>query len=193
MSAPAFTVKNNFLEDYPSFRAHCDSVDYNGCINEADKVFYPGVSLDIPNNVRHEVQEKIENIEGHKINVNALFLRMSVEGVKAPHQAHTDTIMGDKSFMLYLNKEEDCQGGTSLVQHESGLYREPCCESSVQVWKSDHSNKDKWSVTDICEMKENKACIFDAQLMHRAEPVNGFGSTPEDGRLVLTVFFSEAA
>jgi hypothetical protein len=179
----------NFLPSFEKFRLHCDGVDYNGLVNPVDGVFYPGVSVDIPSWIMREVLEGLTNFEGAPIALRALFLRLSPLGVEAPHQAHTDAVMGERSMMLYMNRFEDCRGGTSLVRHESGLDRNPVNESEEAIWKQDTNNPDAWEITQLCEMEPNKAFIFDAGLMHRAEPVGGFGTSPIDARLVLTAFY----
>ena len=178
-----------FITDYDKFRDHCDGLDYEGITNPFDGIFYPGVSVDIPEYVKREVIDKIEFIEGKDIDIKALFLRLSTENTIGPHQAHTDSLMGKKSLMLYMSREEDCQGGTAFVTHETGMNSTPVNEYGEELWKKDTNNPDKWEVTDLCEMKPNKACIFDASLMHRAEPIGGFGINSIDGRLVLTAFY----
>ncbi|MES2367708.1 MAG: hypothetical protein V4563_17660 [Pseudomonadota bacterium] len=180
---------HGFLDHFDALRAHCDGVLFDGLTNPVDGVFYPGVSIDIPDYVKQEVAEKLSILEDGEIRINALFLRLSLEGVKAPHQAHTDTVMGKKSMMLYLNRPEDCCGGTALVKHVSGMDRNPISEVQELIWLKDTNTPDKWEVTHLCRMQPNKAFIFDADLMHRAEPVSGFGSNPINGRLVLTAFY----
>lgn len=174
---------NNFLSGYEAFREYCDNLDYSGVENPADGVFYPGVSLEIPENIQQEVKSRIERAMDKEVSINAIFLRLSTKGMFAPHQAHHDGIMGQYSLMLYLNRPEHCMGGTSFVRHISG--------DDLARWEIDHSDPTKWEITDLCVMEPNKACIFNAELMHRAEPIGGFGDSPENGRLVLTAFFNE--
>ena len=180
---------SNFLDDFNAMRDHCDSVAFDGMVNPVDGVFYHGVSLDIPESVRLEVIKNLEALEDSEVKVNAMFLRLSLEGVIAPHQAHTDSTMGIKSLMLYLNRPEDCYGGTALVEHENGMYCNPIGDVQELIWRRDTNKPDKWKVTELCRMEPNKAFIFDANLMHRAEPVGGFGDSPINGRLVLTAFY----
>lgn len=184
-------IIDDFLDDFESFRGYCDSLTYGGEVNPKDGVFYPGVSLAIPDKIQSEIVEKLERGTGLKITHDTMFLRLSTKYTYAPHQAHTDAIHGDYGFMLYLNRLEDCIGGTSFVRHkETGLSAHPINEKQVKVWEKDHSNPDAWSIYDMCDMKQNRACVFDATLMHRSEPVGGFGDTAKDGRLVLVCFFS---
>lgn len=183
-------VIDGFIDDFEALREHCDSISYDGGVNETDGVFYPGTTLEIPESVKQEIISKLENGIGKKISCSTMFLRLSVEGVKAPHQAHTDTSMGQYGFMLYLNRLEDCLGGTSFVRHkESGLSHHPINQKQADIWKRDHSITDAWSVTDMFEMLPNRACVFNTDIMHRSEPVGGFGKDAKDGRLVLICFF----
>ena len=183
-------IIDSFLSDFDSFRAYCDTVVYDGEKNPVDGVFYPGISLDIPDEIKEEVVFKIEKEVDRKISVNAFFLRLTTEKMEAPHQAHTDTSMGKFSLMLYLNRMEDCEGGTSYVMHKrTGLSSHPINEKQINTWKEDCNNPDAWQITNICPMIPNRAFIFNANAMHRAEPVGGFGSNAANGRLVLTVFF----
>ena len=182
---------DNFISDYASFRNYCDGLDYEGIENPIDGIFYPGVTLNIPAPIKEEVKHKIEETVGRAITVNFMFMRLSTKGTKAPHQAHTDSTMGEKSLMLYLNREKDCAGGTSFVEHWTGMDTDPATEKELNIWLSDHSKPDKWAIRKMFKMKENAGCIFNAPMMHRAEPIGGFGDSPEDGRLVLTAFFND--
>lgn len=183
-------VIDNFISDFDSLRKHCDDVDFKGETNPVDNVFYPGVSTDIPTYIKEQVKKSIETSLGERIKINAIFMRLSPEGVIAPHQAHTDATMGDTAMMLYLNNIDDCLGGTSFVMHKaSGMKSNPINQKQQNIWERDTNMTNAWQVLDICEMLPNRALIFDSKLMHRSEPVGGFGKDSKDGRLVLTAFF----
>ena len=187
-------VVDGFISEYDAFRRFLDGVNYSGMTNPADGVFYPGVSDDIPAYVAKCVDKSIAEAAGFAVNVKCQFLRLSVDGVGAPHQAHNDKLMSEYLCIHYLNRPSDCQGGTSFVRHiETGMDGEPKNETELEAWKNDHSNPDAWAVLSMCEMRENRAFIYPAEAMHRAEPVGGFGSGAEDGRLVMVTFFDKAA
>ena len=78
------------------------------------------------------------------------------------------------------------------MHKRTGLCENPISEKQLKVWEQDHSNPEAWSIMDMCQMKPNRALIFEAGKMHRAEPIGGFGRGPKDGRLVLTCFFDVA-
>lgn len=183
-------VIDDFLDDFDGFRRHLDGVSYDGETNQVDGVFYPGVSTDIPPNVKLEIIHKLQAGIGKKISPTAMFVRLSPEGIETPHQAHTDVTMGQYGFMLYLNRLKDCLGGTSFVRHKkTGLSKHPINDKQVEIWERDHSNSDEWAIYEMCDMMPNRACVFDASLMHRSEPVGGFGKYTADARLVLVMFF----
>lgn len=176
-----FEIIDDFLpaDIFAALRRHCDHVSYAGVTNPVDGVLYPNISLDIPAAV-------VEFLGKPK----TAFMRLSLKGVKAPHQAHTDTLMGDRSLMLYLSRVEHCKGGTALVQHiPTGMYSDPFDEEEEEIWKRDTNQPDCWEIYEMADMQPNRAVFFNAHLMHRAEPVGGFGTDAKNGRLVLTAFY----
>jgi hypothetical protein len=183
-------IVDGFLPIYKEFREYCDTLEYGDVTSPIDSVVYPGISLAIPEHIKDEIIESLLDVEDCDITVRAMFLRLTLLGMIYPHQAHTDSSMGDCSLMLYLNRQEHCQGGTSLVTHvETGMYANPRTKGEEDIWRRDTNNPDKWQVTYLAEMQPNRAFMFDARLMHRAEPIGGFGSSAKDGRLVLTCFY----
>lgn len=175
---PHSIIVDDFLPDFDDWRAWADKQTYSPLINPADGVEYPGICKDVP---VYGTRLRLEAIMQHPVKINAAFMRLSLEGSRAPHQAHHDGLMGQYSLMMYMNRPEHCQGGTGLVRHVSG--------DDLTHWETDHSDPDKWRVYSLCEMKANRAFIFRANLMHRAEPIGGFGTDATNGRLVYTAFF----
>jgi hypothetical protein len=180
------TVIDNFTPNWNSLRAYADSATYADVVNPVDGVAYPGICRDLPAYVTDDIKARLGSI-----NIKALFMRLSLKGVKAPHQAHTDSTMGNYSLMLYMNREKDSTGGTSLVRHiETGIESDiGLTEARRRIWLRDTNRAEKWSVTKLAWMQPNRAFIFPAHMMHRAEPVGGFGNNSKNGRLVLTAFF----
>jgi hypothetical protein len=187
-------IIDNFLDPvtYGYLRSYADHADFRDRRSEQDGVVYPNLHLDLPGHVDAEIQERLEQAMGRPVHRRITFMRLSPKGVKAPHQAHSDEIMGQYSLMLYLNRQEDTPrgAGTSFVQHVEQDFRStPQNERGARAWERDTNRRDAWLVYEHCASAPNRACIFDARLMHRAEPTTGFGRTAQDGRLVLTSFF----
>jgi hypothetical protein len=170
-------VVDDFFNDYDLFRTYLDTLDYKGERNPADGVFYPGVSTEIPDYFRKQVEAKVGP-------PRYLFLRLSPEGQHTPHQAHHDGIMAEHTMVIYLNRNEHSQGGTSLVTHvEHGD------EVPEEVWRRDTNQPEQWIVTEQYDMQANRMVLYDSELMHRSEPVGGFGDVPKNARLVMVGFF----
>lgn len=171
-------IVDDWLYDFDGWRQWADGLTYEDETNPADGVVYPGIYRHVPT---WGTRQRLAGFFGD-VRINALFLRLSVDGVAVPHQAHDDSVMGRYSLMVYMNRAEDCCGGTSLVRHVDG-------DITPDVWARDTNIPDQWEVTSLCEMKPNRAFIFRADLMHRAEPIGGFGKDAAGGRLVMTAFF----
>lgn len=184
-------IVDDFLDDFQWTREYCDVISYGGQVNPVDGVLYPGISTQIPLGVLSEVLYKIESKIKGKILEATMFLRMTKEGENVPHQAHNDKTMGTHGCVLYLNRPEHEAGGTSFVSHvDEGMEYGPETDREQEIWERDTNIQDKWNITQMADMKANRAIIFDTMKMHRPEPPLGFGSTTKDSRLVLVCFFT---
>lgn len=182
-------VIDDFLPEFDELQKHAQTTTFVDVMNDFDGVTYPLICADIP---RHLVISVLGHIAKHFAMPKdpVMFMRRSPAGVPCPHQVHSDASMGDYSLMLYLNAEEDCQGGTSFLSHRlTGIAYNPGLPQAVEIIIADQNRPDAWEVRNMAEMLPNRAVIFKADALHRAEPVGGFGDTPENTRVVLTCFF----
>jgi len=179
------------VRTYADLREYADISKFSDIKNEFDGVVYPKICVEIPDHVREEILAKLETWKGSKITGETMFMRQSPLGVECPHKVHSDLSMGRYSLMLYLNRLEHCAGGTSFVSHiDTGIAYHPVWPGFVDIITAHQNLDESWQVREIAHMIPNRAVIFDAGALHRAEPIGGFGSTPQDTRLVLTCFFS---
>lgn len=184
-------VVDDFLPEFAELQSYARSAVFTDAVNEADGVTYPLICADIPENIRLSILREIAR-GGFTPESPVMFMRRSPAGVHCPHQVHSDASMGTHSLMLYLN-ELDCDGGTSFLSHRlTGIAYNPELPEAAEVIVADQNNPDAWVVREMVEMIPNRAVIFDAARLHRAEPVGGFGDTPENTRVVLTCFFKRA-
>lgn len=182
-------VIDNFLPEFDEIQSFARSATFTDVVNDFDGVTYPLICADIP---RHLVISVLGHIAKHFAIPEdpVMFMRRSPAGVPCPHQVHSDASMGTHSLMLYLSDEEDCEGGTSFLSHKmTGIAYNPEIPEAADIIVADQNRPDAWDVRDMVAMHPNRAVIFDAARLHRAEPVGGFGDTPENTRVVLTCFF----
>lgn len=183
-------IVDDFISGFELFRESLDSHIFSGVKSPVDGVFYSGVSLGIPESVAADIKTELEK-HYNNVEIKFQFMRISQDGVFAPHQAHNDASMAELSCMLYLNRIEDCHGGTSFVSHvDEGMQHGPETEHQMDVWAKENKDPSRWVIDEMAEMKPNRAVIFDAHRMHRSEPIGGFGTTTKDARLVLVTFFN---
>lgn len=182
-------VIDHFLPEFEELQKFARTAKFTDVVNDFDGVTYPLICAEIPMWLRDCVYEAIEKNFCKPFSAT-MFMRRSPSGVPCPHQVHSDAGMGTHSLMLYLNAEDDCQGGTSFLSHRAtGIAYAPEDQAAVDIIVADQNDGRAWRIRETVPMQPNRAVIFDASRLHRAEPVGGFGDTPENTRVVLTCFF----
>lgn len=183
-------IIDNFLSDAEGVRAHALKQVFEDITSPMDGVVYPDISLALPPLTAWEMKFKLQSLVRANISKHVEFMRVSKKGVKAPHQAHSDTVMAEYTALVYLSRNEDCKdGATSVLSHVSGMDRHPGTDDAFKIWERDTNVYDQWIVDSRCPMRFNRLYLIRSDLYHRAEPVDGFGNSLENGRLVLTMFF----
>ena len=94
--------------------------------------------------------------------INYNFIRQSPKGQIEPNFIHTDEMMGDKTAILYLNKKEYTNDGTTLYDNDSNPLL-------------------------VVNAKYNRLFVFDAVVPHSRNIYENFGEG-NDARLVQVVF-----
>jgi len=184
-----------FFPEFESLNNFARELEYREIVNPADGVTYPGISDEVPEWIKKHVEKRCSNAWGRELEAKTIFFRLTHRGeelVKAPHQAHTDTAMGKYTFICYFQDAPPHwpEAGTSLLKHRTvgGLHQDPWTNGEMEVWERDTNRYDSWVITKLFGMERNKAVTYESKRMHRAEPVGGFGSDVNDGRLVLVAF-----
>jgi len=179
-------IIDNFIESFGSLLSAAKNGSFVDEVNPIDGVTYPLINRDLSVEVASEIVMKLSDLMRKPIANPFMFMRRSPKGVDCPHQAHSDASMGTHSLMLYINGE----GGTSLLRHkESGIAYNPESHEFVNVITRDQNIADAWEITDMVNLVPNRAFIFRSDMIHRAEPIGGFGEGNE-ARTILTCFFS---
>lgn len=132
--------------------------------------------------------------------------RLTLANDRGVGDVHLD--MSHWSGILYLSRPEDCSGGTDFFRHkatglESTLLTKQ--DMAAQGWeddaaanagitdilKNDGTDRSKWELTTRIPMRFNRLILLRPWLWHA--PADGFGSSLEDGRLVLLLFYNISA
>lgn len=134
----------------------------------------------------------IERELGRKIDVKLSGFRLNLAG-ELPHSwVHADSICAKYATVLYMNDEEQCDGGTAFWRHKKlGLESLPAGESEefYRAMERDWKDIDLWERVDFVAMKPNRFITYPTSLFHSRFPFEGFGSGPRDGRLVWVCFY----
>lgn len=161
-----------------------------------DGANYTGISM-YP--VEHWYK-RIEELIGCAIIPRLSCFRLNLQG-ELPHSwVHSDDICAKFATVLYLNEPKQCQGGTAFWKHEAlGIDRLPSKQSLTdkgfdaeefyarmeKQWKE----LKHWKQVGFIQMQWNKFITYPTCLFHSRFPFEGFGKSPEDGRLIWICFY----
>lgn len=126
---------------------------------------------------------------------NTMFFRVTNEGFEKAY-IHSDRDMGAHTCVCYLS-DHDEPYGTAFYRHiPTGLTEMPSFDSMrdmgiLEQMTEDMVSRDPevWEQLDLVEGKKNRAVVFHAPLFHSRFPVEGIGTTDNDGRLVWVSHF----
>jgi len=195
-------VVDEFLDNANAFRSHALSLDYPPLQGA-----FPGrnslqrINLDrIADVVSALVGEPLVVPDPPQSHAKA---RLTLAADKGRGKVHIDS--SHWSGILYLSRPEDCFGGTEFFRHRAtGLDRFPVTREELDqagfadfaeahrvLIEQDGNDDAAWELTMTVPMQFNRLLLLRPWLFHTAGP--GFGSSPENARLVYLLFFNQAA
>ena len=95
------TIVDDFFEEktFIAIREFAENSKYEGKESPYDGVVYPDLAETVPEELQIDIYEKISEAIGvHLINPKAIFIRLSKDGVQAPHQARRDLVAQDQGL-----------------------------------------------------------------------------------------------
>ncbi|MGH9505230.1 MAG: DUF6445 family protein [Terriglobales bacterium] len=161
-----------------------------------DGALYTGISL-YP--VPHWF-ERIAELVGKRISPKLSCFRINFAG-ELPHSwVHSDDICAKFASVLYLNPSEQCAGGTAFWRHKTrGIDRLPSKESLrakdidadefYRTMDREWKELNRWERVNFVPMEFNRFITYPTCLFHSRFPFEGFGSGPDDGRLIWICFY----
>jgi hypothetical protein len=161
-----------------------------------DGAHYTGIS-------KHAVPQWYDLISrrvGRKIVPRLSCFRLNLEGERPHSWVHSDDICAKFASVLYLNRPEQCRGGTAFWKHKQlSLERLPSREwladrkieaEPFYAWMNrEWKNQLVWEQASMIAMRWNRFITYPTYLFHSRFPFEAFGKGPEDGRLIWICFY----
>jgi hypothetical protein len=195
-------VVDNFYKDSGAVRSLALNVHYQ----DVTKLNYPG-EQSIHAYVSKGIKEKFEAILGSEIVIDEERLtfgkfRVMTDDDRSWLKVHVDGI-ADWSGVIYLNNDDQRQGGTAFYKHrETGLVgppsKEQICklgfknydEFEEQIIGKDTLDVEKWEQVMFVGMRFGRLVLFKGNELFHAH-THAFGRDIQDGRLTQNFFFNE--
>ncbi|ODP36097.1 hypothetical protein BFL28_07970 [Sphingomonas turrisvirgatae] len=199
---PSFIMIDDFLANPLELRRQALALGYDATAKAAG-ANYPGTvsSRALPIS---GLDEHVSRLAGVSLGGAAGTLhghcRLTLKGEAGQSGVHIDPAY--YSGILSLTPPAHCRGGTDFYRHRrTGLDAVPRSGDGVAAaGYGDHNaliedvvNRDtrqpsRWEKSFTAPMRFNRLILFSPWLFHNSAP--GFGSGPDDGRLVYLMFFA---
>ncbi|HSF11790.1 MAG TPA: DUF6445 family protein [Erythrobacter sp.] len=203
---PSLLIIDDFLSDPWAARRAALALDYDPAKQHGN---FPGLNSTSPLDTS-AIDDAVSRLLGVKLGAapgtQHGHCRLTRKGDKGRSGVHIDPAA--YSGILYLSRPEDCAkpdaGGTDFFRHKrTGLEAVPqdaariaaSGYNDINALVEDVVNKDtttptKWERTLRIPARFNRLLLFSPWQFHNAAP--GFGTSAEDARLVMLLFFGAA-
>lgn len=146
---------------------------------------------------------RIGEVLGRTVVPRLSCFRLNLAG-ELPHSwVHSDDICAQYASVLYLNTPEQCTGGTAFWKHAALgvshlLSREELeargmdVDAFYKLMNREWKDAEAWRQVAFMEMKFNRFLTYPTCFFHSRWPWEGFGTSPQDGRLIWACFYDLA-
>nr|WP_282444579.1 DUF6445 family protein [Idiomarina sp. ATCH4] len=192
-------VIDEFLDFIDNLRQKALNAEY---ANSDKQTYFPGSNSKQPFYI-NGLDKLISNLVGEELtlspgNSHGKF-RVALGGDRGKGGVHIDKCQW--SGILYLTRDEDCQGGTDFYRHKllnsdrAPLNQKDLKKMGVKSFESfwhdyllkDGTDQSKWELITHILMKYNRLILFRPWLFHNAGP--SFGTNIKNGRLIYPLFY----
>lgn len=193
----ATLVIDNFLPDPVAHRKLALSLPFYS-IRAPDNGIYRCIHV----RPTDELKPQIEKAIGRKAEIDYTFFRYATYGLPLNHLVHADSGLSPFGCVLYLNEADQIVpgSGTAFYRHKKLGYEKMPTEEEVRkagkspkrVWdtlEASWNEPDAWEQISMVPMIFNRAIVFDTTRFHSRLPLDAFGNTLEDARLIQVSFF----
>jgi len=167
-------------------------------LNDSEYIEYktPGKSFWIQESseeFNNYVLQKLEKIEGNKLENILGFFRISNDVVDTNWRIHSDLIiMGeqpDRALVLYISPRKLNElHGTALWEHKNygkSLPKETTNEEYDRMILKEAENLDMWRLNSVIGYDQNRAVSYPAHYFHSKYPNKSW----EEGRQIFVMFY----
>jgi len=149
----------------------------------------------------HQLEPLLTEKLGKSATVGYNLLRINYAGENPNNAIHSDNGYEQFAGVVYLNRPEDCQGGTAFWRHKK--YDIIACPTVDEIrskgrrpqrvyaeLQADSNEVDKWEQIHVAEMKFNRGVFYNSRFFHSRWPLAAFGDSKENARLIIATFFN---
>lgn len=187
LHTPDLRVYDDFLPNPESVRSRGIRAKYGNKLGKDGEIYKRVADVVVP-----EVVDGLQTAMGRPIELLGMGYRLNYDGEMPNHAIHADLGWGTYAAVVYLSKPPSGKySGTAFWQHHTGHDRVKQGEAEVlkDVLK-DWDNPLAWEQTAFVPTNYNRAVIYRSELFHSRWPFTGYGSSPDDGRLIVVAFYN---
>lgn len=165
-------VIDDFLSDYKQRRAQALSGQF--APHDAPGGSFPGINTQAVNDFPYA---RVQT-----------FYRLTLTDDALPTFIHNDCAMARTTGVLFLSEGT---GGTAFWTHKaSGSTGAHELDLPIERYHADSFDERNWRLRRVVAWQPNRLVLFPSELWHSPYPRNGWGASPETGRLIQVYFFS---
>ena len=168
-------------------------------VTDGDTTFLvAALPLDVTRWVLEPLTRRVAQTLGGTVQMRHLFARLSTTTRDASLRIHTDYGMGATyACVLYCGDApeegpETEEYGTGFFRHHThGAYAPDTLSAAAhdRLLREEAGCASAWTPLWVCPMQRNRLLVYPASAFHARVPAAGWGTTQQDGRLVIAGFF----
>ena len=204
MPTNALSVIDDFFPEPEKVRNYALEHDFTGG-TEMDGHTYPGTIQPKHPWFEQWFAALLQGVVGRPVRMKGCAFVLGREGQFTEQWIHADVIGSTHAAVCYLFDGHH-EHGTALWRHivSNSAHMDAEFLASLQVdpadvdqisslaarIRSEGECEDFWQMAGFVEAKFNRLIFYPSTAFHSRYPRHAFGTTPEDGRLVLVAFFT---
>lgn len=192
-------VNDDFFPEVEALRSDVLAKGFQNVVNPDDGLVYTGIQLREPD----EFQGRLRRLVGFPVTVRHSIARLNLKGELPHSDVHADNNMGEFAAVLYLTKNKGPATGTAFWRHK-GL---GICETPDQLWLAEQGISEAdylakiaveqndikfWEANAVVFAQPGRIVTYPTKRFHSRYPFEGFGTSPDTGRLVIALFYDRS-